>query len=99
MASSTIVQDGNGDIYVYVKGADSSIMKMSGNANTSEAEREAERFAAMGLRTLVFAYKKTSIEQLNPHNVDEHDFWESLQSSDVETDLEIVAVTAVEDLL
>ena len=45
-ASSVVVQNENGQIFVFVKGADSQIIKMSKDSNTEIVEMEAEKYAA-----------------------------------------------------
>lgn len=90
------------------------MIKMCTEKSNVAIESEAERFAAQGLRTLVFGYKRidgppsakvnssyTGLPNLpteaqeGEHNSE----WDGVLAADVECDLTLVAVTAVEDLL
>jgi len=114
--ASTVVQDESGQLFVFVKGADSSMVKMCSEKSNEAMEAEAEQFAAQGLRTLVFGYKRisgppthcnlakdssyTGLPNLPTEAMDEHHTeWDGVTAADVECDLTLVAVTAVEDLL
>ena len=86
---SVIAKRPDGKIFLYVKGADSSMFKMSDGQGVQEMQEEVERMAAQGFRTLVFGVKELKT------NLD----WENLTSDLVEHSLKLVAVTGVEDLL
>jgi len=78
-------------MYVFVKGADSSLKRWF-SSDATWVDEEVERFAEEGLRTLVFGYK-----QVDEANIR----WdlEQLKDTDVECDLIPLGITAVEDLL
>ena len=86
---SVIAKRPDGKIFLYVKGADGSMFKMSDGQGVQEMQEEVERMAAQGFRTLVFGVKELKT------NLD----WENLTSDLVEHSLKLVAVTGVEDLL
>ena len=88
-AMSVIAKRPDGRVFLYVKGADSSLFKMSDGQGVEELSEEIERMAAKGYRTLVFGVKEIKI------NLD----WDTLTSDLVEHTLKLVAVTGVEDLL
>ena len=54
---SVIAKRPDGKIFLYVKGADSSMFKMSDGQGVQEMQEEVERMAAQGFRTLVFGVK------------------------------------------
>jgi magnesium-transporting ATPase (P-type) len=96
MASSTIVRDcDSGEVLVFVKGADSSMFRMSnGNyTNYSKMREECDRFAAKGLRILVLGYK--SLGKVTDDEIK----WQEMKPKDVEHGVTLIAVTAVEDML
>jgi magnesium-transporting ATPase (P-type) len=84
---------------VFVKGADSSMIKMCVDHPTDQFEAEAEAYACEGLRTLVFGYKKLDglirKGSVQPGASD----WDGVKPEEVENGLTLIAVTAVEDLL
>jgi len=86
---SIVVKRPDGRKFVYVKGADSSLFEMTKVKSQAHID-EVERLAALGLRTLVFGYKELigSYPDLSDLTVEE-----------VESDLTILGVTGVEDLL
>jgi len=88
-AMSMIVKKPNGKIFVYTKGADSSMLAYSDKKNTDSIIQEVEEYAAKGLRTLVFGYKELN----NQKDL------ATITTSEVEVGLHLVGVTAVEDLL
>ncbi|XP_048514856.1 phospholipid-transporting ATPase IF-like isoform X2 [Athalia rosae] len=55
---SVIVQDAAGDIWLYCKGADSSVCPLIDNGKLAETYEHLTDFSMRGLRTLVIAYKK-----------------------------------------
>ena len=86
---SVIAKRPDGKVFIYVKGADSSLFKMSDGQGVQDLQEEVETMAAKGYRTLVFGVKEIKT------NMD----WENLTSDLVEHSLRLVAVTGVEDLL
>lgn len=111
-ASSIVVRDEQGKLFVFVKGADSSMKLMfkAGNSFESYIDQEVERYAAIGLRTLVFGYRELTQKDLDTFKTahmkrqtemsEAVDWdWDQLQPKDIECDLTPLAVTAVEDLL
>lgn len=85
-AMSVVVKSNDGKQYAYVKGADSSLLKMS-RTPCPALEAQVEALAAKGLRTLVFGYKELKSTAAD------------LTVEDVESDLTLLGVTGVEDML
>ena len=86
---SVIAKRPDGRVFIYVKGADSSLLRMSDGQGVDDLQEEIERMAAKGFRTLVYGVKEINTN-LN---------WDQLTSDLVEHTLRLVAVTGVEDLL
>lgn len=57
-AMSIIIKSPTGRRFVFVKGADSFMLKFSNHVNTDKIIQEVEDFASQGLRTLVFGYRE-----------------------------------------
>jgi magnesium-transporting ATPase (P-type) len=55
---SIVIKNSIGRRFVFVKGADSSMLKYSNQVNTDKIIQEVEDFASQGLRTLVFGYRE-----------------------------------------
>ena len=58
---SVIVSDEAGDMYIFSKGADTAILPLIRDQEGEtyhDTSEHIEQFAAKGMRTLVFAYKK-----------------------------------------
>ena len=64
-AMSIVVED-EGKIYAFVKGADSSLMKMRNkdhnNDSTKKLKEDIKSFASKGLRTLAFGMKEIQLQ-------------------------------------
>jgi magnesium-transporting ATPase (P-type) len=55
---SVIAKRPDGKVFIYVKGADSSLLRMSDGQGAEDLKEEIERMAAKGYRTLVFGVKE-----------------------------------------
>ncbi|KAK0098029.1 hypothetical protein PV326_011702 [Microctonus aethiopoides] len=62
---SVIVQDTAGDVWLYCKGADSEIFPIINEGKISETEFHVADFSKRGLRTLVIAFKKLTMQEYN----------------------------------
>jgi magnesium-transporting ATPase (P-type) len=104
-AMSVVVRDtATKKIYVFVKGADSSIKTMLKKGDPAHDQvvkkvyEDVEVFAEQGLRTLTFAYRELNettewVSEIMLNG------WDSLRSRDVESEMTICGATGVEDLL
>ena len=52
-------------IYMFIKGADTAILPNCVHGPVEETEKIVEKFAKEGLRTLVYAYKTITRDELN----------------------------------
>lgn len=89
---SVIVSDSAGDMYVFSKGADTAILPLIRDQEGEtyhDTSEHIERFAAKGMRTLVFAYKKLN-EDCDVNKVDD---------AFLEQNLTLLGATGVEDVL
>lgn len=89
-AMSVLVKRPDGRKFIYTKGADSSLLKMSDGSYNQLISDEVEELAKKGLRTLVFGYRELTTAYAD---------LESMTAEEVETNLVLVGVTGVEDLL
>ncbi|XP_020820884.1 phospholipid-transporting ATPase IH isoform X1 [Phascolarctos cinereus] len=105
---SVIVKSASGDIYLFCKGADSSIFPRVTEGKVDQIRSRVERNAVEGLRTLCVAYKKLTQEEYNEVCELLHEAKVALQEREkklaeayelVETDLTLLGATAVEDRL
>ena len=70
---SVVVSDEAGDTYVFSKGADTAILPLIRDQEGEiyyDTSEHIEQFAAKGMRTLVFAYKKLN-EDCDLNKVDD----------------------------
>jgi len=98
-AMSIAVKDGQGKVFLYTKGAESSIKRMlrSPDGVTQQAVLDdINRFARRGLRTLMYAMKELDLEKLT---TDETVDWDNISAESVECGLEVLGGTGVEDSL
>ena len=95
--ASIVVEGQDGQVIVYVKGSDSTLLKMlSSESNCKvQLERDIDDFASKGLRTLVFAYK----EIISEVSINEETNWDEVLIENVESNLQLLGATGVEDLL
>ncbi|XP_075446799.1 phospholipid-transporting ATPase IH isoform X7 [Ascaphus truei] len=105
---SVIVKSATGDIYLFCKGADSSIFPRVREGKVDQIRSRVERNAVEGLRTLCVAYKKFTQEEFAAANRLLQNAKLSLQDREkklaeayeqVEQDLILLGATAVEDRL
>lgn len=76
----------SGRVFVFSKGADISILpKIKDKLSVTNASKDVLEFSRKGYRTLVYAMKEVTGEKITEENI--------------ETDLILVGVTGVEDLL
>ncbi|XP_061572115.1 phospholipid-transporting ATPase IH isoform X3 [Cololabis saira] len=105
---SVIVRARNGEVYLFCKGADSSIFPRVISGKVDEVKARVEHNAVEGLRTLCVAYRPLSTEQYEQvcHQLSMAKL--ALQDRDkrlaeaydlIETDLILLGATAVEDRL
>ena len=84
-------------IFVFTKGAVEAILQKVKKTDAS-IELHATDMAATGLRTLCFAYR-----ELEPHAIGETSFsnldWEKVADNKLEKNMNLLAVTGVEDTL
>nr|CAD7264596.1 unnamed protein product [Timema shepardi] len=60
---SLVVRDGDGDIWLYCKGAESSVIPLTEKGPTEKTLAHLGEFALRGLRTMVVGYRKLTISQ------------------------------------
>lgn len=92
MMSMVIKDMTSNKVTLYVKGADTSVFPRCENNMTAEdkiTQDHVDMLAKKGLRTLCFAKKDLTGDE---------DF-ENMEAGEVETDLQFLGATAVEDLL
>mmetsp|Transcript_12214 Transcript_12214/g.12637 ORF Transcript_12214/g.12637 Transcript_12214/m.12637 type:complete len:445 (-) Transcript_12214:41-1375(-) len=115
MRSSAIVRDCKGEIKLYIKGADSVLLKRldvySKNYLLQKTKEDLDMFAKNGLRTLVYGVKRLSEEQLKEWEVRYQDLkFKAIQDkslnnaveeliSEIENGITLLGVTALEDKL
>lgn len=92
----------------FLKGADSIMVEKLNAERRMYAEEEAEKLSKEGLRTLVFAYKKLNTQAYNKFRAEMNEAGKILKLRDkeerkcverLEENMELLAVTGVEDLL
>lgn len=106
---SVIVKDSSGDIWLYCKGADSTVLPLIAEGKKQEAIVHITDFSMRGLRTLVVAYKKMqnseyerlmqNIEQAKQIIGTEKETQITRAYNLMESELTLLGVTAVEDRL
>ncbi|XP_070236817.1 phospholipid-transporting ATPase IH isoform X2 [Bos mutus] len=105
---SVIVKSATGEIYLFCKGADSSIFPRVTEGKVDQIQSRVERNAVEGLRTLCVAYKTLIPEEYEGIRELLQDAKVALQDRDkklaeayeqIETDLVLLGATAVEDRL
>ncbi|KAL5698697.1 P-type phospholipid transporter [Ranunculus cassubicifolius] len=109
---SVLVQDEDGQIFIFCKGADSIILdRLSKNGKKYEEEtsKHLTEYGEAGLRTLALSYKKLEESEYHAWNSEfqkakttlgsERDAVLERVSDMIETDLTLVGATAVEDKL
>ncbi|XP_074155662.1 phospholipid-transporting ATPase IH isoform X3 [Sminthopsis crassicaudata] len=105
---SVIVKSASGDIYLFCKGADSSIFPRVTEGKIEQVRSRVERNAVEGLRTLCVAYKKYTQEEYDEIHELLHSAKVALQEREkklseayeqIETNLILLGATAVEDRL
>lgn len=107
---SMILRCPDGRITMYTKGADTIMLGLLNSETTDLAgiQADIDEFAKEGLRTLVFARKELSEEVFNEwferfqqarNSLEDREELVSNVSKEIETDLEYIATTAVEDKL
>jgi len=101
-AMSVVVED-SGKIYAFVKGADSTLMKMKSENQNSHSilklEDDIKNFAIKGWRTLVFGMKEISPQDGQSLENILKDGWDQLKIEQVESNLTLLGATGVEDSL
>ena len=93
MMSVVMKHQTNGKMILFTKGADSSVLTRTKDPNSGEvakATEEVETYAKAGMRTLAFAMKELQISEAELAN---------MKAEDIETDLTVLGVTGMEDLL
>ena len=94
--------------FAYVKGADSSLIKMSNPEVhvSDQLKKDVEYFSNQGLRTMVFGYKELFIDLeqkkfLREVFMEDYDIAEfkDRQITEIESDLTLLGATGLEDLL
>ncbi|XP_078067875.1 phospholipid-transporting ATPase IG isoform X1 [Mustelus asterias] len=105
---SVIVRERSGKIFLYCKGADSSIFPKVKAGKQEEIKLHVERSAVEGLRTLCVAYKELTPDEYDQISAQLHEAKMSLKDrekklaeayDDIEIDLHLIGATAVEDKL
>ncbi|XP_031625300.1 phospholipid-transporting ATPase IG isoform X2 [Contarinia nasturtii] len=110
---SVIIKDGNDDIWLYTKGAESHVFPLCQTTQSQTellkvTQQHIDDFAKIGLRTLAVARRKLTSEEYDQFNIDitnasnalanRKTLVEAVQAK-IEKDLEILGATAVEDAL
>lgn len=107
---SVLVQYPSGDIYLFCKGADSTIIPLL-SQNTEHIQRTEQsliKYASEGLRTLVIANRKISQSEYDQWKTSYDSAMENIQDREsklaecaeiLEKDLSLIGVTAIEDKL
>eukprot|EP00026_Physarum_polycephalum_P001132 Phypoly_transcript_01133.p1 GENE.Phypoly_transcript_01133~~Phypoly_transcript_01133.p1 ORF type:complete len:1186 (+),score=224.50 Phypoly_transcript_01133:531-3560(+) len=106
---SVVVKDPEGKIYLYCKGADSSMLdRVAHNSDPDTMERFLEDFAKDGLRTLCVARRELDPGMYQKWSEDYQRASASLENREkemdeladqIETDFELLGVTGIEDKL
>ncbi|XP_023288615.1 probable phospholipid-transporting ATPase IF isoform X2 [Orussus abietinus] len=106
---SVIVQDSDGDLWLYCKGADSEMFPLIVKGNVEQAKVHVNNFSKRGLRTLVIGYKrlkrneydslKDNIQRSREIIGEERTTRIQQSYKAAESDLTLIGVTAVEDRL
>ncbi|XP_069049828.1 phospholipid-transporting ATPase IG isoform X2 [Lepisosteus oculatus] len=105
---SVIVRGSGGDVFLFCKGADSSVFPRVQPEEVERIRIHVERSATEGYRTLCVAYKKLSPEEYERVNAGLTEARLALQDREeklaqvydlVETDMSLIGATAVEDRL
>jgi phospholipid-transporting ATPase len=90
---TVVVQSGEGDVFIFSKGADSSVIPKCTSGPIDETIQTVQNFSVFGYRTLVVAMRRMSLSEWN------EGFGEKPDDALVETDLTLIGSTAVEDRL
>eukprot|EP00178_Gracilaria_changii_P010485 TRINITY_DN3053_c0_g1_i1.p1 TRINITY_DN3053_c0_g1~~TRINITY_DN3053_c0_g1_i1.p1 ORF type:complete len:1178 (+),score=208.47 TRINITY_DN3053_c0_g1_i1:196-3729(+) len=106
---SMILRCPDGKIRMYTKGADTIMIPLlRKNIDLDLVQDHIDEFAKEGLRTLVFAYREFTPQEFDPwyerfqeasNSLDDREARVSAVSAEIETDLQFIATTAVEDKL
>lgn len=106
---SVILQDDAGDLWLYTKGADSVMLPLISQGHIHESEEHLADFSKRGLRTLVVAFKKLSVQDFDRFSRaverarqivgPDRSVYVSKVYNGMETGLQLLGVTAVEDRL
>ena len=92
-AMTVVAQRNDGKVFVFTKGADSSIIPKLASKSQFEDEtiQKMDNMADQGLRTLLFAYKELTVSDLESLKHEKPEYFES--------DLTLLGATGLEDLL
>nr|CAD7461211.1 unnamed protein product [Timema tahoe] len=106
---SLVVRDGDGDIWLYCKGAESSVIPLTEKGPTEKTLAHLGEFALRGLRTMVVGYRKLSISQYSSFSRQVGQARQTMSShresiiaasySKMEAGLTLLGATGVEDKL
>ncbi|KAJ8683561.1 hypothetical protein QAD02_019353 [Eretmocerus hayati] len=106
---SVIIEDTDGDIWLYCKGADSSVLPLILDEDIESAKISLTDFSMRGLRTLVFGFKKFTKEEYKKIDNEINEIRQTMgperqlcieRTYDmIENGLKLLGVTAVEDRL
>ncbi|XP_014213401.1 probable phospholipid-transporting ATPase IF [Copidosoma floridanum] len=106
---SVVIQDPDGDVRLYCKGADSSLFPLIVEGKTEEAKTSVNDFSMRGLRTLVYGYKKLSPAEFVRHRDKMNEARQTIGAerkkrveqayANLETGLTLLGVSALEDRL
>ncbi|XP_029460544.1 probable phospholipid-transporting ATPase IH isoform X1 [Rhinatrema bivittatum] len=105
---SVIVKSAKGDVFLFCKGADSSIFPRVAEGKVEQIQARVERNAVEGLRTLCVAYKRFTEEEYEEARKQLHTAKLALQDREkklaeayeqIERELILLGATAVEDRL
>jgi phospholipid-transporting ATPase len=107
---TSVIKDGNGKIWCLTKGADNKIMEIlkKDDPNLEKTCENNNKFAEFGLRTLFFAYKVMSQDELDQwleiNRSAQMSTVDKLKNIDdaekaLEKDLNLIGTSAIEDLL
>lgn len=105
---SVIVRQPDGQIYLYCKGAETALLPRADSGPVRETLAHVNKYAMLGLRTLVVGRRKLTDVELEQFQVSIRKARSSLEDRDkeiavvfesVERNLEVIGATAVEDRL
>jgi phospholipid-transporting ATPase len=101
--SIVVIDEKTSKIYAFVKGADSSIMNMRDKTQDGPAiealKQDIKEFASKGLRTLAFGFKEVPLQSNESVEFLLKNGWDRLTIEDVESNMNLLGATGVEDLL